>query len=278
MTLAAVSPEYVAARRVLLDALELLHPHLDAVVLVGAQAVYHHAPLGDPRPTYTTDADLALDPELLAVQPDIAQSLAAAGFTPSPRGDPGSWSSPDGIMVDLMVPDGAMSPSTRRTAVLDGHGRLTARRTRGLELTLLDNSLVTLTALDPRDARSIDVRVASPASLVIAKVFKLQERIDAGRDDRLSSKDAGDLLRLLRNIPADSLGYSLRDLTESHPEVEPIVDSAINWLDGQQSDRAAIVALAIEDRADIEDPAQISAAMRGLAARMTAAYRGRDGG
>lgn len=34
------SPEYVAARRVLLDVLEALRPHLDAVVLVGAQAVY----------------------------------------------------------------------------------------------------------------------------------------------------------------------------------------------------------------------------------------------
>lgn len=32
--------EYVEARRVLLDALSALRPHLDAFVLVGAQAVY----------------------------------------------------------------------------------------------------------------------------------------------------------------------------------------------------------------------------------------------
>lgn len=31
---------YVAARRVLLDALEALEPHLNAVTLVGAQALY----------------------------------------------------------------------------------------------------------------------------------------------------------------------------------------------------------------------------------------------
>lgn len=31
-------PEYVLARAVLLDALEALGPHLDALVLVGAQA------------------------------------------------------------------------------------------------------------------------------------------------------------------------------------------------------------------------------------------------
>jgi hypothetical protein len=33
-------PEYVKARRVLLDALAALAPHSEAVVLVGAQAIY----------------------------------------------------------------------------------------------------------------------------------------------------------------------------------------------------------------------------------------------
>jgi hypothetical protein len=46
----APDPVYVLARKVLLDALEVLEPHLDALVLVGAQAVYHH----------TGDADLAM--------------------------------------------------------------------------------------------------------------------------------------------------------------------------------------------------------------------------
>ncbi|MCL2804066.1 MAG: hypothetical protein FWD29_08995 [Micrococcales bacterium] len=36
------SPEYVAARSVLLDALEALHDHLDNLIMVGAQAVYLH--------------------------------------------------------------------------------------------------------------------------------------------------------------------------------------------------------------------------------------------
>lgn len=38
----AHAPEYVAARRVLLDALEALKDHLPSLILVGAQAVYHH--------------------------------------------------------------------------------------------------------------------------------------------------------------------------------------------------------------------------------------------
>ncbi len=36
----ALDPLYVAARRVLLDALTLLAPHGEALIVVGAQAVY----------------------------------------------------------------------------------------------------------------------------------------------------------------------------------------------------------------------------------------------
>ena len=57
---------YVIARQVLLDALEALGPHRDATILVGAQAIYLHT--GDAElavAEYTTDADLALDPDLL---------------------------------------------------------------------------------------------------------------------------------------------------------------------------------------------------------------------
>jgi hypothetical protein len=35
-------PLYVGARRVLLDALTALQPHLESLVLVGAQAIYLH--------------------------------------------------------------------------------------------------------------------------------------------------------------------------------------------------------------------------------------------
>jgi len=267
------SPEYVAARRVLLDALESLRPHLDAIVLVGAQAVYLHAPLGDPRPTYTTDADLALDPQLLATHPDIAQSLAGSGFTASASGNPGSWVSADGIVVDLMVPQGAMSPSSRRTAPLSGHGSRTARRTRGLEVALFDNAPMALAALEPSDPRVIHARVAGPAALLIAKAIKIQERVDADRRDRLSSKDAGDLLRLLRNISAESIGRSLQDLTSQRPEILPIVTAALDWLDGQLTESSPLSKLAIDDRAGVEDPAQVSVAMRTLTGRMLGAYR-----
>jgi hypothetical protein len=57
---ADVAPEYAAARSVLLDALEALGPQREAIVVVGAQAIYLQA--GDVGirgyAPYTTDAEL----------------------------------------------------------------------------------------------------------------------------------------------------------------------------------------------------------------------------
>jgi hypothetical protein len=55
--------EYVQARRALLDALTALRPHLEAVVLIGAQAVYLRTEgrLPGYQP-FTTDADLVTTP------------------------------------------------------------------------------------------------------------------------------------------------------------------------------------------------------------------------
>jgi hypothetical protein len=43
-----LDPRCIAARRVLLDALTVLAPHGDAVILAGAQAVYLHTGTADP--------------------------------------------------------------------------------------------------------------------------------------------------------------------------------------------------------------------------------------
>lgn len=76
-------PLYVMARRALLDALDALRPHLDAVVLVGAQAIYMHTGDADLAVAeYTTDADLALQPDALDDEPLLEEVLRARGFTP----------------------------------------------------------------------------------------------------------------------------------------------------------------------------------------------------
>lgn len=75
------APEYVAARAVLLDALDALDGHLPTIIVVGAQAVYLHTGAGDfVEPPMTTDGDLALNAESLKTSPEITAAMAAVGF------------------------------------------------------------------------------------------------------------------------------------------------------------------------------------------------------
>ena len=76
-----VRVEYVEARRVLLDALTALRGQLDALVLVGAQAVYLRT--AGRLPTYqpfTTDADIVLDPARVTDRPPLGPAMTEAGF------------------------------------------------------------------------------------------------------------------------------------------------------------------------------------------------------
>ena len=106
--------EYVLARAVLLDALYALGPHLHAVVLVGAQAVYLHTGDADLAiaPT-TTDADLALSPVQLLDEPLLEDALRNAGFELA--ADPGAWRGRFGVAVDLMVPEALIGAGGRRS-------------------------------------------------------------------------------------------------------------------------------------------------------------------
>ena len=131
-------------------------------MLVGAQAIYLQTPVLDVGlPASTTDGDIAIDPDLLFANPDLAEVLEAADFRP--HTSPGTWFSPEGVPIDLMVPSGALPASSRRTAHLEGQSGRTARRTSGLELALHDNNTMELRALDPKDTRVALVKVASPA-------------------------------------------------------------------------------------------------------------------
>ena len=89
--MASIDPRYVAARRVLLDALEALAPHGAAVIVAGAQAVYlNTGALDIGVAPYTTDGDLAVDPALLGSEPELAAVMKAADFRPDLR-EPGIW-------------------------------------------------------------------------------------------------------------------------------------------------------------------------------------------
>lgn len=268
-----LTPEYVAARRALLDVLELLEPQRQGLVLVGAQAVYLRAPAEDAgRATYTTDGDLAIDPDLLANDPDIGAVLIAAGYELSQN--PGAFVAPSGIEIDLMVPEGAAPPRGRRSVELVGQSPFTARRTSGLELALVDADMVAIRSLDDFDTREISLRVASPAALAVAKLIKLEERLSEQRRDRVVSKDAGDLLRLLRYCDTAAIGERLADLA-SNPRLAAVIGRATRYLrrdiDLLASD---LVRLAVDDRAQNETDGQVADAMRVLSRRLLAAYDG----
>ena len=203
-----IAAEYVVARRVLLNALAALDGHLDNLVLVGAQAVYHHT--GDAElnvPPSTTDADLAIDTRDLGQAPEIGGALRAAGFTPGPN--PGHWVNPGDVAVDLMVVphQAGTSKVAARAARLAPHEKLTARVARGLEPSLVDHTLETIAALEPGDDRFFELRVAGPAALLTAKAIKLSERLRQAdtQPDRVKEKDALDAFRILQAIDTSDL-------------------------------------------------------------------------
>lgn len=201
-------PQVVRARRALLDALEALGPHRDAVILVGAQALYLHTGSAEVAlAEFTTDADLAVDPFKLGTNPLIEDAMTAAGFVPDPDSSAlGTWRSRDWVPVDLLVPD-AVAGEGRRSANLPPHNKRAMRRAVGLEPVLVDNTPMLIESLDPADLRVFTVKVAGPAALLIAKAHKVAERIDSPK--RRDAKDAHDIYRLLRAVGTEELAPSL---------------------------------------------------------------------
>jgi hypothetical protein len=212
----APEPEYVLARKVLLDALEALGDQRNAVVLVGAQAIYLHTGDADLAVApYTTDGDVALDPSRLKDDPKLADALQGAGFSADIQ-HVGTWimsrpleGRPVDVKIDLMVPEAVGGPG-RRGARLGPHGNSAARKARGLEATLVDQQEMTIEAFDDEDYRTFEVEVAGPAALLVAKLHKIAERVD--NPGRREDKDALDILRLLRAVSTEAVAEGIHKL------------------------------------------------------------------
>ncbi|MQA98600.1 MAG: hypothetical protein GEV11_29940 [Streptosporangiales bacterium] len=103
--------------------LDALGPHLDAVILIGAQAIYLHT--GDAPVALaeaTKDSDLALDTRSLGDDPLIEDAMRAAGFRLNDHvRRPGVWVNAYGIPVDLMVPETLAGGSGRLRAARRAH-------------------------------------------------------------------------------------------------------------------------------------------------------------
>lgn len=214
----------IEARAGLLDALEALGSQRNAVVLVGAQALYSHTShFKSSIAEFTQDADLALRPELLTPSPLLEVALSEAGFTPDTKGQPGRWISPGKIPVDFMVPE-RLAGTRKRSAGVNPHAKNTARNTRGIEGCLIDNEIQLIQSLDVLDGRAYEILVACPSSLLIAKTIKISERIEDRRN--LENKDAHDVYRLLSAIPITTFTSGLGKLT-SHPLSKEITETGL---------------------------------------------------
>lgn len=175
---------YVAARRVLLDACDALGRHRDAMILVGAQAIYLHAgDVGlDVVSPFTSDTDLSIDPSRLGSSPAIAAAMSQAGFTLKVKAggngvEPGAWQIAVNVAgrmtpieVDLMVPE-SVAPGRGRDAKLPDHGRNATRIGPGLEASVVDCDLMGIASLEPdHDTRTTHLRVAGIVGARLAEL------------------------------------------------------------------------------------------------------------
>jgi hypothetical protein len=160
----------------------------------------------------TTDGDLALNAESLKTSPEITAAMAAAGFNQG--ANPGRWTGRGEVAVDIMVApfQSGRTAKDARSARLVGHGKWSARPTAGLEPALVDNGPHTLDALESDDHRCVQVNVAGPAALLVAKIIKFEERLNdiKAEGKRVKQKDALDMLRLLQAVDTDDLTVGFR--------------------------------------------------------------------
>ncbi|WP_345214795.1 hypothetical protein [Georgenia halophila] len=250
----------------LLDALEALESHLDALVIIGAQAVYLHTGATEiALAEFTTDGDVAVDPEVLSSDPLVEEAMSAAGFTPDRRPSAiGSWISARGVPVDLMVPD-AVAGAGRRSVRVPPHNDKSMRRARGIEAALVDNSKMLIRALDRAvDAREFEVSVAGSAALLVAKLHKIHDRLE--KPSRQDNKDAHDVYRLLRAIETQDFVEAISRLRAedvSAKVTREALDQLRDLFAQGASARGSLMAGAAEEL--VGDPAAVSESVALLA-------------
>ena len=262
--------EYIEARRVLLDALTTLEPHIEAVILIGAQAVYLRT--DDRLPNYqpyTTDADLVIDPARLADVPPLSQVLSEAGFKETNQ--PGRWKKQlkrpgcQGdiyVPVDLMVPSQIAPKKGRRRARLPGeHGDTVARKTTGVEGALLDYNHLEVPSLESEDNRRVVVKVAGTAALVVAKAHKLGDRL--GDPNRLQSKDAGDMYLLFDATPVKDLVNKIRLLLMDKLSSKTAGQSLLYLDQLFRSPDSVGTKLAVDALKGVVDPSEVTSTITG---------------
>lgn len=215
------------SRRLIIDTTRALGVHAEAVTVVGAHAVHVwvQTKWGEAAMESTRDGDLVIDPVYVAADPKIDAMMLSIGLEPALKDRPGIYGYlaerdlefSSRTTIDLLVPEAFAGDAKKgaRSARVPGQDRAFAR-TRGLELTIYDRTLVTLHTFDePHD--SIEVHVAGQPALLIAKAHKVVERMADfdKRPDRVKAKDSGDVALLMMTIePEHALTRMLNGINQ----------------------------------------------------------------
>ncbi|HUX65551.1 MAG TPA: GSU2403 family nucleotidyltransferase fold protein [archaeon] len=262
----------IEARKALLDVLEALGKHRDSAVLIGAQALYiHTTEFKSPVAAFTQDADLAFNVQTISTSPSIEIIMRGAGFELGEDGNPGRWFSQTNVPVDIMIPK-KLAGKGSRSAEFPNHGTRTARSAEGIEGCLVDHSIRVIGSDDPGDARSFEIFVAGPSAILIAKSFKIYERLEAGRT--LKDKDSHDVYRLLSAVNMEVLTAGLAKLL-TDPLSEEVTHRGLQYIQELFADGASAPGSESAGRAEenIGSPETVAQSVAALAEELLSGMR-----
>lgn len=167
------------------------------------------------------------------------EALAAAGFRLRQADQPGLWVRSEVIgdrevEVELDILAGDSLTTGRRAAKIPPHGKMSAKKVAGIEVAVVDRSPMLVQSLAADDTRSVEVNVAGPVALLVAKAFKIRDRLAAveKRPDRLVNKDAADVLRIMMSVPAKDVAASFAALVRD-PRVGEVAVEGVALLRAQ---------------------------------------------
>lgn len=132
----------------------------------------------------------------------------------------------------------------------------------------MDRDVRRIGALDPSDSRSFEVAVAGPSALLVAKIYRIQDR--ASDPDRRTDKDALDVLRLLQAISTPELVRRLLILLEDARSRAVTLEALEELPELFGHPNAVGCAMAARAAAPLEDPETIAAAAAALAGDLIA--------
>ena len=118
---------------------------------------------------------------------------------------------------------------------------------------LVSRRPLTVQALAPGDDRAYEINVAGPAALLVAKMHKLMDRVNADDNRRINSKDAFDVFRLLQAVETMELIDEINLLAAAEVSAEVTAEASARFGELFGTPTGAGTVLVAEHVAGIED-------------------------